>query len=284
MGYEEGTDQYMICGEEVGDQEETPHIQGYIQYKERVLGSAVKRRWPTAHIEKAKGSPEQNVTYCSKGGLSHEHGECLKGQGSRSDLDDIKRLIDSNCRLDAIREQHYGSYLRYQNAIIRDRQLSLPNRSWATELHIRWGASGSGKSRWCLDTYPQAVWKTRGEWWDGYDGDETVIIDDFYGWIKFDDLLRIADRYPLQLPVKGGFRKFVAKRVIITSNKHWRDWYPSITYPELWTAFERRITTCMEFRRSADSGFEIITEIDRSSSESLDEMSGLQDVPTGGDD
>lgn len=245
-GFDEIIMQYLICGIEVGEKG-TRHIQGYVQFKDRQTLGTVKSIWPRAHLEIARGSPEKNVLYCSKEGKSHEHGECLKGQGARSDLDDIKQLIDLGAGLADIRDSNYGSYIRYNRSIIADREFVIPNRSWPTELHIRWGASGTGKSRYCADTYPDAYWKTRGEWWDGYDGHETVVIDDFYGWLKFDDILRLCDRYPLRTPYKGGFKKFVAKRIIITSNVNYRDWFPNITNEELWRAFERRITSCIEF-------------------------------------
>ena len=31
-------------------------------------------------------------------------------------------------------------------------------------------------------------------WWDEYEGQPCVIINDFYGWIRYDDLLRLLDR------------------------------------------------------------------------------------------
>lgn len=43
-------------------------------------------------------------------------------------------------------------------------------------------------------------------------------MDDFYGWIKYDDLLKICDRYPYSVPIKGGYEIFVTKNIWITSN------------------------------------------------------------------
>lgn len=74
---------------------------------------------------------------------------------------------------------------------------------------------------------PNAYWKPYGEWWDGYDGHEDVIIDDFYGWLKWSFLLNLLDRYPLMLPNKGGYCECKIKRIIITSNKSPEEWYPS---------------------------------------------------------
>jgi len=243
--------QYLICGKEVG-KEGTPHLQGYVQFKKKKKLSAVKKFWPRAHLELAKGKPDQNVTYCSKEHQWHDHGECLKGQGSRSDLENVKKRIDEGCTISELRDEHYATYIRYQRQLTVDREFNLPNRSWPTELHIYWGASGSGKSRKCFEDWPDAYWKTRGEWWDGYDGQETIIIDEFYGWLPIDTVLRLCDRYPLQLQVKGGFRKCVAKRVIFTSNKPWEEWWNAESFDKVKPAFLRRITSCTEFKLFSD--------------------------------
>lgn len=45
-------------------------------------------------------------------------------------------------------------------------------------------------------------------------------MDDFYGWIKYDELLKIADRCPYKIPIKGSFANFVAEWVFVRSNIH----------------------------------------------------------------
>lgn len=84
------------------------------------------------------------------------------------------------------------------------------------------GATGTGKSRWVHQNFPDAYWKPcLGPWFDGYVNQETVVIDDYRVDAKDHTslrwLLRLVDRYPLQVPIKGAFVNFAAKRVIITS-------------------------------------------------------------------
>ena len=43
-------------------------------------------------------------------------------------------------------------------------------------------------------------------------------FDFVHGWIKYDEMLKICDRYPYRVPVKGGYENFVSKRIWITSN------------------------------------------------------------------
>lgn len=62
-----GTD--YIVGREVGE-EKTPHLQGYVRFRNARAFASVKRMFgdKNPHIEKAKGSIKQNVKYCSKDG------------------------------------------------------------------------------------------------------------------------------------------------------------------------------------------------------------------------
>lgn len=56
-----------VMGKEVGEKG-TPHIQGYLEAKNAIRFNTLKKMMPTAHIEKAKGTREDNLTYCSKEG------------------------------------------------------------------------------------------------------------------------------------------------------------------------------------------------------------------------
>lgn len=105
------------------------------------------------------------------------------------------------------------------------------------EVIVLQGPTGTGKSKWCMDNYPDAYWKQRGNWWDNYSGEETVIIDEYYGWLPYDFLLRLCDRYPLLVEIKGGQVQFNSKRIIFTTNAVPNTWYKNV----YWPAFERRV-------------------------------------------
>ena len=64
------------------------------------------------------------------------------------------------------------------------------------------------------------------KWWEGYDAHPNVLIDDFRkDFCTFHELLRILDRYPYRIEVKGTSRQLLAKRIIITCPYH-----PEIIY------------------------------------------------------
>lgn len=58
---------YYIIGKEIGN-EGTPHLQIYVEKKNAVSFNKIKKLFPTAHIEKAKGNRKQNLEYCKKQG------------------------------------------------------------------------------------------------------------------------------------------------------------------------------------------------------------------------
>lgn len=58
-------------------------------------------------------------------------------------------------------------------------------------------------------------------WWDGYEGQETVVLDDYRPWwCPFSFLLGILDRYPIHVQTKGGWVNFIPSKIIITTPKN----------------------------------------------------------------
>ena len=110
-------------------------------------------------------------------------------------------------------------------------------RNHNTRVVVCQGPTGTGKSLWCQTNFPNAYWKQRSNWWDGYEDHEDVILDEFYGWLQFDLLLRLCDRYPLHVETKGGNVNFVAKQIIITSNQIPDRWYKNVYFQ----SFIRRV-------------------------------------------
>lgn len=110
------------------------------------------------------------------------------------------------------------------------------------QCRVYWGTTGVGKSRraWdeaSMEAYPK---DPRTKFWDGYDGQTNVVIDEFRGGIDIGHLLRWLDRYPVIVEIKGSSTCLKATTIWITSNLHPREWYPTldgITY----AALERRL-------------------------------------------
>lgn len=202
----------------------TLHVQGYCTRDKpttfRMWKEVVGTR---AHIESARGTAEENKAYCSKEDTRvegpYEYG-LLPKPGQRSDLAGIIAAArDASVTMADVLETNPEAFLKYHKGILAIRSVSEPRRSFKTVVYWYYGSTGSGKSRRANEEAPGAYWKPGGtKWWDGYDGHEDVIIDDYRRDLcPFHELLRLFDRYPLQVEVKGGSRAFVSKRIFVTT-------------------------------------------------------------------
>lgn len=96
--------------------------------------------------------------------------------------------------------------------------------------HVFVGPTGTGKSRRAWEeagctAYPK---DPRTKFWDGYRGQEAVVIDEFRGDIDVSHLLRWLDRYPVNVEIKGSSLPLEAKTIYITTNLPVSMWYPSL--------------------------------------------------------
>ncbi|UYD39131.1 MAG: replication associated protein [Wigfec virus K19_600] len=83
------------------------------------------------------------------------------------------------------------------------------------------GESGVGKSTIATTKFGEYYFKDKSKWWDGYNGEETVVIEDIdASWRDIiPSLKHWADRYPFRAEVKGSMVYIRPKRLVITSNR-----------------------------------------------------------------
>lgn len=107
---------------------------------------------------------------------------------------------------------------------------------------VFWGPTGLGKSfrAWNQAGLEAFSKDPRTKFWDGYQGQECVVIDEFRGDIAVNHLLRWLDCYPVNLEIKGSSTPLRASKFWITSNLHPNQWYPDLDY-ETYQALERRL-------------------------------------------
>lgn len=228
---------YVVYQLETGNSG-TLHLQGYVEFAGRQRLNSLRVLLPRAHWEKRLGPRENARAYCMKneGRVEGpwEHGEfSSQSQGKRTDLLTVKQMIDNGKSENEVANAQFEVWCRYYRAFREYKRLTCPNRNWKTTVHVLYGPTGTGKSKWACDTFPEAYWKQRSNWWDGYEGQEVVVLDEFYGWLPFDVMLRLLDRYPLLVETKGGQVNFLAKTLIITTNQKPHQWYKNGNWPAL---------------------------------------------------
>ena len=221
-----------IAEEEHINGEGTPHIQGYIYFKNARWFNAVKellRR--RAHIEPAMGNPKQNFEYCSKEGkVFIKKGE--PGPTKRPFLEmwhDMKEMEFNDF------EEKYPNevYLRREKVMqvmidkamakVKEYNGNLQEKNWWI-----WGEPGVGKSRWAASNgeYAEIYKKNCNKWWDGYNIMKTkiVILEDYpcapQGNMLVQHMKIWGDRYPFQGECKGSHIMVEPARffLIVTSN------------------------------------------------------------------
>ena len=117
--------------------------------------------------------------------------------------------------------------VRYYGNLVRiGAQFARPE-AIVREVFVFCGPTGLGKSKRAweeagLDAYPK---DPRTKFWDGYRGQEHVVMDEFRGSIDISHLLRWFDRYPVLVEIKGSAVVLKAKKIWITSNIHPKDWF-----------------------------------------------------------
>ena len=135
---------------------------------------------------------------------------------------------------------------KFQKFIYFVRCSMVPPRSEKPSVIILWGPTGTGKTRAAVGKDPSKTFivsrpdSGRPLWWDGYQGQPRVVIDDFYGWIPWSYLLQLLDRYPFMVEIKGGKVNFNSPEIYITSNTDHHSWYKNIPNNDV-TPLTRRI-------------------------------------------
>lgn len=217
---------YLVWGEEEG-KEGTPHKQGTIIFNSQKTLSAAINCLKGCHVEVCKAL-FPSIEYCKKDGKYEEYGtppktkQAAAAEGGEAEQERWRqiRIACEEGRIDdipeKIRTRDYRMVEHHRSEGAKRRKLDD-----TSEKHLwYYGDSGTGKSRKAREENPDAYLKMCNKWWDGYDDEDVVIIEDFdAAHSVLNHHMKIwADRYPFLAEIKGGARKIRPKIVIVTSN------------------------------------------------------------------
>jgi len=205
-------------------------------------------------------------------------------QGARDNVD-IQKYIqkDNNFiefgefqsnKQDAVQERRLHNELLLNNNLpdlVASGQLALSQYKWVKEsiecyrrdiqspndpknkvVYWIYGKPGSGKSTYAFDNFPNAFDKPQNKWWDNYEGQDTVILDDLTkegAKCLTYHLRRWLDKRAFPAEIKGSLQKSVCfSKFIITSNYLPKDIWTDD--PETVEAIERRceMKTMFEYK------------------------------------
>ena len=258
---------YLVFGHEhTKPGEGTPHLQGYIFFKNKKCFNPVKKLFPArVHLESQKGNTKQAAEYCKKEGVNiFEKGERpataqeIREQGGKAQQDKWEEMLKHAEDQDTkwIRENYPKEYTRYESTFERiknrareEKNLDLDNKGLRDHFLWLWGPTGSGKSHSAraiaakIDPDNEPYLKDWNKWWNGYTGQKVTIIDEasperLEHLIDF--LKKWADKWTFTAEVKGSsYNAIRPEYIIITSNYTMKDCIPKM---QDYAALKRRFS------------------------------------------
>lgn len=172
---------YIIFQLELCPQTMQPHIQGYLELKEQMSLTPLKKLLlEQTHIEKRRGTQKQAIEYCLKDETSlgdiyrYQHGE-PNNQGKRTDLeDDFRNYLAGNHG-----EVSSSNLIRYGKAFEQLKKKAIPARTKKPKSYLLVYKKEIDVYKWVYDKFkPETTkffYKEQTEW-NGYEGEDITII------------------------------------------------------------------------------------------------------------
>jgi len=236
--------QYAVWQLEKGENTDYLHYQVYVELVRATRLTTIAKWYNHCHVEPVKINNGADK-YCMKESTRVKgpwtFGE-KKEQGARNDIVALANSIKAGNEPPpyALLKFPHGVKM-LQEAFVKS--LVTPFRNLTVSVFI--GKSRTGKTRHCFEQYPDLYrviypHSNGSLWFDGYNGQQTILFDDFYGQIRISDMLHLLDPYPLTLQVKGSTTHACWTNVLFTSNEPPGLWYKGIP-TEVSNAFLNRI-------------------------------------------
>ena len=266
---------YFCLSDEVGASG-TPHTHVFIYSGSPMRFSTMKKRFPTAHIDKAMGSSQSNREYIRKEGKWDDTDKSeTRVEGSFQEFGKVPDEADEKSPKYAQLIQWVRDGLSNEEILALDPSFALKTRdidvlrqelrsaeytskNRKIRVHYIFGDSGTGKTRSIFEKHPASDicritnYGTRGRvQFDAYRGQSVLVFEEFHSQIPIAEMLNYLDIYPVMLPARYYDRVACYTEVYITSNIPIEQQYPDLqkSKGETWNAFLRRIHTVTEYRQ-----------------------------------
>lgn len=260
---------YYCMADEEG---ETYHTHIFAAFSSVVRFSTMKRSFPPAHIEPAKGTAAQNRAYILKEGkwasdekhgtsipnTIEEYGEMpVERQGARNDLELLYDLIKEGKTNAEILEIN-PRFMMFIDKIDKVRQTLLYEKAREEYRNLEviyiYGPTRVGKTRYVMEKYGySSVYKVTDYTnpFDQYLMEPVLLLDEYHSSIKFNELYSILDGYPVALKARYNNKIACFSTVYMVSNIELIEQYPQLRHehPQTWDAFASRFTRIMHFHR-----------------------------------
>ena len=277
---------YHLVHYEIGEQG-TPHLQGYFRLKNAATSGALHKKpgLKRAAMFICKGTEAQNIKYVEKTGkdsLCSTSGIPGDGQGARSDLKEAAAAVrdGGHKAIKKLAMEKPDMIVRYGRGFKELMEVLDVGRmlDQAPEAIWYYGESGSGKS---VAAYGLAKMKCESlsceqveldsglfPFCDGYRDEEVIILNDFrqknhHGQdIQLDLLLKMVDRFPFRVNIKGSSRQLKGKVFIFTNTQHPSHFFTQGGSSEPQKQWLRRITRVVKCVKTIVNGEAVYTQVE----------------------
>jgi hypothetical protein len=155
-------------------------------------------------------------------------------------LEQAVALIRQGKSLEEINDAVPCAVVKYHKGLLFSRNITINStapKAFSRVCVCCYGRAGSGKSAWAREyaqhrnirVFSKFLSKASDvQWFDGYDGEELLLLDDFTdAAVSYRELLVWLDVYKHTVQTKGGVVNAAWRHVIITSNSDPCSWYLS---------------------------------------------------------
>jgi len=213
------------------------------------------------HAEKAH-DPIRAYEYCTKDDPTYVQGSRFEwgarvGQGKRADLLGVKRDIEEGASDVQLWDNHFSSMVRYHKSFEVFKRVKQSPRNFKTIVIMLIGPSMTGKSTTArlLCHYLGTVYnvpqpKNSGLYWDGYDGQDVIFMDEFNGhFMKPEFFNQLCDAGAMLLPTHGAAgQQMRSKFIVLCTNYHPRYWWKNRNSGQVFQTTRRIDATIRMFR------------------------------------
>ena len=268
---------YWCMANEIGLETQTPHMHIFVFMRNSTRFSRIKKLFPEAHIEAARGTVQENRDYVSKSGkwsedeksdtsipgTFEESGEPPEepGQGARTDIAGLYHMIaEENLSNAEVMERNpeLAAHIGKMDKIRQDVLGARYREQWRDlEVTYIFGPTATGKTRGVMEQHGYgSVYRVTdyNHPFDRYAQEPVLCLDEFRSSLLIGDMLDYLDGYPLALPARYANRQACFETVYIISNIDLREQYPNVQVNETatWKAFLRRIHRVVEYRKAGE--------------------------------
>lgn len=220
---------YVVFGYESAPTTGTPHLQGFICFRDACTLKAASRKLKRCSLQVANTISEA-AEYCKKGGEFVERGVLpkdpkAKGTTQKLRWAAIRRACENKQYADLPDDflcLHHRSYTGIRQLFLSQ---TKPLALTKLENYWYWGASGSGKSlgarAWIDERKLTFYLKDCTKWWDGYEHEQVALIEELSPThipMLTELLKKWSDYYPFPAEVKGGYMLIRPQHIIVTTN------------------------------------------------------------------